>query len=78
MLSLDSPEIPGEVRFVLDGGSLLQCVSWTQGTTYGEICTAYIDYVTKKYIEAIVVLLGMRDHQQNIWHIKGEPKDDQE
>ena len=52
VLSLDSPEISGEVRFVLDGGSR---VPWTQGTTYGEICTVYTDYVTKKYGEAIVV-----------------------
>ena len=44
--------------FVLDGGSLLQRLPWTQGTTYGDICTTYVDYVTKKYREAVVVFDG--------------------
>ena len=46
------PGIPGEVQFVLDGGSLFQCI---QGATYKDICTAYTEYVTKKYDEAIIV-----------------------
>jgi len=57
-LSHVSLEIPKEVQFVLDGGSLLQRIPWTQGKTYGEICTAYTDYVAKKYGEAIVVFDG--------------------
>ena len=57
-LELDTPEVPGEVQFVLDGGSLLQRIPWTQGSTYGEICTVYVDYVTKKYGEAVVVFDG--------------------
>ena len=49
-------DIPGEVKFVPDGGSLLQCIPWMQGATYKDIilCTAYTEYVTKKYGEAIV------------------------
>ena len=59
-LSLDTPKIPGDVRFVLDGGSLLQRIPWTQGATYGDTCTVYLDCVTKKYGEAIVVFDGYR------------------
>ena len=52
------PGIPGEVKFVLDGGSLLQRIPWMQGATYKDICTAYTEYVTKKYGEAIIVFDG--------------------
>ena len=58
LLPQDIPEIPGEVKFVLDGGSLLQRIPWMQGATYKDICTAYTEYVTKKYGEAIVVFDG--------------------
>ena len=43
---------------MLDGGSLLQHIPWTQGAIYREICTVYTDYVAKKYGEAIVVFDG--------------------
>ena len=43
---------------MLDGGSLLQRIPWTQGATYREICTVYTDYVAKKYGKAIVVFDG--------------------
>ena len=55
LLTQDTPEIPEKVKFVLDGGSLLQHIPWKQGATYGDICTVYTDYVAKKYGEAIVV-----------------------
>ena len=40
-------DIPGEVKFVLDGGSLLQRIPWMQGATYKDIilCIAYTEYV---------------------------------
>ena len=47
LLPQDIPGIPGEVKFVLDGGSLLQRIPWMQGATYKDICTAYTEYVTK-------------------------------
>ena len=43
---------------MLDGGSLLQRIPWTQGATYRDICTVYSTYVTKKYGKAIVVFDG--------------------
>ena len=43
---------------VLDGGSLLQRIPWTRGSTYEDICAMYADYVSKKYGEAIVVFDG--------------------
>ena len=58
LLTQDTPEIPGKVQFVLDGGSLLQHIPWKQGATYGDICTVYTEYVAKKYGEAIVVFDG--------------------
>ena len=51
-------QVTGIVKFVLDGGSLLQRIPWTRGTTYGEICAAYTDYVLKKYGEAVIVFDG--------------------
>ena len=38
--------------------ALLQCIPWMQGATYKDICTAYTEYVTKKYGEAIIVFDG--------------------
>ena len=58
LLPQDIPGIPGEVKFVLDDGSLLQRIPWMQGATYKDICTAYTEYVTKKYGEAIIVFDG--------------------
>ena len=57
-LTQDSSGLSREVQFVLDGGSLLQRIPWTQGATYREICTVCTDYVAKKYGEAIVVFDG--------------------
>ena len=57
-LTQDSPVLTGKVQYVLDGGSLLHRIPWTQGITYREICTVYTEYVTKKYGEAIVVFNG--------------------
>ena len=57
-MTQDTPEIPEKLKFVLDGGSLLQHIPWKQGATYGDICTVYTDYVVKKYREAIVAFDG--------------------
>ena len=47
-LAQDTPEISKDVQFVLDGGSLLQLIPWTQEATYRDICTVYTTYVRKK------------------------------
>ena len=60
-LTQNSPEIPNDIMFVLDGGSLLQRIPWKSGMTYREICTMYTSYVSKKYGEAIVVFDGYNE-----------------
>ncbi len=45
-------------QYVLDGGALLQCIPWSRGYTYGEICHQYTEYVARKYKNAIVVFDG--------------------
>ena len=57
-LTQECPEIPEDVAFVLDGGSLLQRIPWRHGMTYREICIVYVSYVLKKYGKAIVVFDG--------------------
>ena len=57
-LAQNTPEISEDVQFVLDGGSLLQRIPWTQGATYRNICTVYTTYVRKKYGKAIIVFDG--------------------
>ena len=73
-LTQNSPVLTGEVQYVLDGGSLLQRIPWTRGTTYRDICTVYTEYVTKKYGEAIVVFDGYGESSTRIWYTKDELK----
>ena len=47
-------------QFVLDGGSLLQHIPWSKGTTFSTICNHYVNYVTGKYYDAVVVFYGYR------------------
>ena len=68
LVTQDTPEIPGKVQFVLDGGSLLQHIPWKQGATYGDICTVYTEYVAKKYGEAIVVFDGCKSSTKDMVH----------
>ena len=56
------------------GGSLLQCIPWTRGTTYREICTVYTEYVTKKYGEAIIVFDGYGESSTKDMNTKDELK----
>ncbi len=46
------------VQYVLDGGALLQRITWAKGATFNEICSVYTEYVTRKYGNAIVVFDG--------------------
>ena len=47
-------------ELVLDGGSLLQRIPWSKGTTFSTICNHYVNYVTGKYYDAVVVFYGYR------------------
>ena len=58
---LQTPNIPAvsnRVQYVLDGGALLQRIPWMKGVTYSEILGTYTEYVTRKYVHAIVVIDG--------------------
>lgn len=44
--------------FVLDGGSLIQKLSWENGSTFGQICDQYINYVSSRYNNVTVVFDG--------------------
>ena len=48
------------VQYVLDGGSLLQRIPWTKGTTFSTICSSYVKHVTARYPNAVVVFDGYR------------------
>ena len=52
-------EIPSQpVRYVLDGGSLLQRIPWKRGTSYASIIDSYVAYVKRKYTKAFIVFDG--------------------
>eukprot|EP00795_Rhopilema_esculentum_P011181 gene11182-biopygen2781 len=52
-------EIPSQpVRYVLDGGSLLQRISWKRGASYASIIDSYVAYVKRKYTKAFIVFDG--------------------
>ncbi|KAG1676659.1 hypothetical protein GQR58_014154 [Nymphon striatum] len=58
MLSSSSNKPTGPVQYVLDGGALLHHVCWPKDTSYDQLCRIYVDYVTRKYGEAIIVFDG--------------------
>jgi hypothetical protein len=47
--------LPSTCIFVLDGGSLLQRLPWSKNATFEAICQSYLDYVTKRYQNVVVV-----------------------
>ena len=52
-------DIPDDgIQYVLDGEALLQRIPWSRGSTYGDICHQYTEYVARKYMDAIVVFDG--------------------
>ena len=54
-----SADIPDDgIQYVLDGGALLQRIPWSRGSTYGDICHQYTEYVARNYKDAIVVFDG--------------------
>ena len=64
LTSTSSPEINAPnynaAQYVLDGGALLQHISWIKGGTYQDVFSTYCDYV-KKYGKAVVVFDGYAD-----------------
>ena len=44
--------------FVFDGGSLLQRLPWPSHSTYADIASIYVQFVTRHYGEAVVVFDG--------------------
>lgn len=53
--------IPSDVRYVIDGGALLQRIPWTKGETFESVCQRYVHYVCSKYGRPIVVFDGYND-----------------
>ncbi|KAJ8043143.1 hypothetical protein HOLleu_10106 [Holothuria leucospilota] len=52
-------ELPsGFVQYVLDGGSLIQRLPWRQGESFNSICNTYLEYVSKRYCNAVIVFDG--------------------
>lgn len=49
-------QIPFDVRYVLDGGSLLHRIPWTRGETYQEIAERYVDSIKRSYSEDTVIV----------------------
>ena len=49
------------VKYVLDGGSLLQRIPWQRRVSIHAICKIYTDHVIKKDVCAVVVFDGYND-----------------
>ena len=42
-----SPHLPGSPHYVIVGGWLLHRLQWTKRSTYGDICTQYVQYLKR-------------------------------
>ena len=59
IVSPGTSSLPVSIKYVLDGGSLLQRLTWSKDKTFQHICEKYVDYVVSKYgIGAITVFDG--------------------
>ena len=55
-------DIPDDcIQYILNVGAFLQRISWSRSSTYGDICHQYTEYVARKYKDAIVVLIAMKN-----------------
>ena len=70
MSGCSNDALPTNVRFVLDGGSLLHRICWVNGSTYLEISQQYVTYVLKKYGEKSIFVFdgymagpSVKDHE---------------
>ena len=50
--------VPGTDHYVLDGGSLLHRLKWTEGCTYSSIAENYATFTVQHYAKATVVFDG--------------------
>ena len=50
--------VPETDYYVLDGGSLLHCLRWETGDSYGAIAESYVDFTVRHYSQATVVFDG--------------------
>ena len=65
-LPSDGTEPKGEVQYVLDGGVLFHPIPWPQGfPKHREICDMYCQYVTGKYVAAVVIFDGYKQSSTN-------------
>ena len=60
-VKLEQLSQPSQPLYVLDGGALLHRISWKHGTTFSDICSCYVHYVTQKYDRCIVAFDGYCD-----------------
>ena len=58
MVQCQRIDIPKDIQYVLDGGSLLHRIPWHKGTTFLDILKSYRNYVLDKYGEAIIIFDG--------------------
>ena len=66
-------QIPDDVRYVLDGGSLLYKVFCKIWISYDDICTLYVNYASKHYGERTIVVFdsyGSSPPMKDITHIR--------
>ena len=50
--------VPKTEHYVLDGGSLLHRLKWTEGSTYSSIADAYTSFTVASYGKATVIFDG--------------------
>ena len=51
-------EVPGDLHYLLDSGTLLHRIPWPRSYTYDPICQLYVNYVTQKYNDAAIIFDG--------------------
>ena len=56
LIGPDMALLPDDVPYILDGGSLLHRISWTEGKTCKEICVTYVEYVLKQCREGATIV----------------------
>ena len=56
----DTSKIPTNVKYVLDGGSLLHKVQWTIGQIFKQICNDYIAYIQTRYSPDVTIVFDGR------------------
>ena len=58
VLSMAYPDLSDSLKYILDGGALVQHIPWQVGDTCNRILQSYVKYVTKQYGQAVVIFDG--------------------